>query len=568
VRARLLGALLGAAGTLALGLAAGCGDGGGGAGTAAQTSAPEQGGVVVVGHDQAPETLNGMLLAGNTLVTRQSISPVVGEHMLTLTPDFRYVPVLAESVPNEADGTLTRNPFTVTFRIRKNAAWSDGTPVTSADMVFTWKTIMDPDNAVAGRTGWDLIDRIETPDARTFTVVFTRPYAPWKDLFSPSGGATSQLLPKHVLEGKDFDTVWTRGRGMIGTGPFLIDSYSPRRRLVLVRNPRYWNRAASRGGPHIDRIVHVYLKDSTTQEVQFETGEVNMINPLDFGVRRRLAELPHVRVEHPPGVAWEQLSFNLSDPLMRDVNVRRAICYAIDRSELIRLSTRGETFPLDSFLVPQQQPYYTPAWKRYEPDPAKVEQALAASGYTRNADGVFEKDGRELTVELSTIAGNETRKQNLRLIAAQLERVGIRARIRIAADFFDTSGPLLTGRYQIGEFAFSATADPSSTGIFRSDQVPAQKNGFAGQNTYFLRDPELDRLLDASDAQLDEGRRAELMRRIQERLADRAVLLPLYQFPEILAYPDNLHEVLVNPTQVSHYDQVQNWFFSGGRASR
>jgi peptide/nickel transport system substrate-binding protein len=491
--------------------------------------------------------------------------PVQCENMLTYTVDRGYVPVLAERVPSARDGSLTTDPFSVTFRIRRRAAWSDGVPVTSADAVFTWRTMMDPANGVASRAGWDQIATIRIDAPKRFTVVFRRPYAPWKDLFSPSGGGV--LLPRHALAGQDFDRVWHRG-GIIGTGPYVISSYTPGQRLVLTPSPRYWNRAGSGGGPFVARIVSVYLGDSATQRVQFEGGEVNFVNPPDFTLIPRFRALPRTTVEAPPAVTWEHLEFNVEDPVLRDVEVRRAIAAAVDRRELIDVSTRGQALPLESFLVPEQRPYFRPSWTGVGPDLAAVERHMRAAGYRKDGAGVYARDGRQLTVEVVAIAGNQTRRNNLTLMRAQLERAGIRMQPRLVANLFAADGPLYTGRYQIAELAYAASADPSVTSLLHGDQVPTPRNRYSGQNTFRIADPELDRLLAASDRAVDVGRRAALMHRVQDRVRDRMVLLPLYQWREFVAYPDNLRGVRVNTTQVSHTDFTQGWWFVGGRAAR
>ena len=145
--------------------------------------------------------------------------------MLTYTSDFpvRAGP-RARRCLTPRDGTLTDRPFAVTLpHPAAGGAWSDGVPVTSADAVFTWRTMLDPANRVASRTPWDRVATIRVGGPRRFTVVFKAPYAAWRDLFSPSGG--NVLLPRHALSGRDFNTVWNRG-GVIGTGP----SSSPRTR--------------------------------------------------------------------------------------------------------------------------------------------------------------------------------------------------------------------------------------------------------------------------------------------------------------------------------------------------
>jgi peptide/nickel transport system substrate-binding protein len=169
---------------------------------------PSSGGTIIDAEDQSPPILN-VLLADGATVTAQRIVSNVLQNLLTADQTGAYVPQLAERVPQGDD--IRQGPLRVTFHLRPGARWSDGPPVTSADVVFTWRTMMDPDNQVASRAGWDQITAIRAgrtasgeacPAQTCFTVAFRGDYAPWRDVFSVSGGY--YVLPRHVLRGEDF----------------------------------------------------------------------------------------------------------------------------------------------------------------------------------------------------------------------------------------------------------------------------------------------------------------------------------------------------------------------------
>lgn len=530
-----------------------------GAGSAMAVS----GNIVVDGEDQQPESLNSVTLGGATVVTNRLTCPVQCENLLGLTKDFKYVPVLAEAVPSQSNGGVKTSPrFTVTFKIKAAAAWSDKTPVTSEDVKFTFETQMNPAWKIASRSGWDQIARVETPDPKTAVVVFKRPYAPWRDLYSPSGGG--RLLPAHILKGKDFNTYWNDDPSvLIGTGPYIIKSYKSDESAVLVPNPNYWKGTK----PAVDQIVFTFLKSTQGQDVAYQNGEINLFNTPAFALVPTLKKFKDTRVQNPPGVTWEHLQFNNQDPVMKDVNVRKAVAYAINPGELIKLSAANQVFNLDSMLVPQQAPFFKPSWKNVNRNPAKVAQFMKAAGYAKNSKGRYAKNGKELVIRFVTISGNATREGNFKRMKAQLESVGIGFDGKFDDNFFDANGSLNTGNFQVAELAFSASSDPGQTLIFRSNYIPTKKSP-AGQNTFRYASKTLDKLLDASDQAVDVGKRVSLMKQVQDYVANNMVMLPLYQRPEVTVHAANLNNLVVNPTQVGYTDGTDLWNYTGGRAVR
>ncbi len=521
---------------------------------------------VIIGEDQDLPTLNSIAFGGNQASVNRITCPIQCENLLGLSNKFQYTAVLATRVPSGKDITVSPK-FTVTFHIRPDAKWSDGQPVTSKDVKFTWQKQLDKKFKVASRSGWEEITDIKTPDAKTATLVFKRVFVPWRDIFNPSGGA--RLLPEHILKGKDLNTVWTNPdpKVFIGTGPFLLKQYIKGQRVILERNKNYWNKKAQ---PKIDTIVDQILKTTTSQAVQLKSKEVNFIESGAFGqALLDLKSIKNVKVDSVPSLTWEHLAFNFSDPVVGDVHVRRAISYALNPAEIIKTSTLGTTRPLFSFLIPEQAPFYKPSWNRYKPDPAKVDSELKAAGYAKN-NGFYEKNGQPLTITFTTIAGNKTRETNFQLIKAQLEANGIKFGDPVFSPpdvLFGPTGPLNTGTYQVAEFAFQGSSDPSPTQLFGSAYIPTAASP-SGQNVYHINDPNLDKLLAAQDKEISVAKRVVLEQKIQDLMADRDYVFPLYQRPQVDAYASNLNGAVNNPSQIGGTDGAQNWFYTGGKAIR
>jgi peptide/nickel transport system substrate-binding protein len=184
-----------------------------------------EGGTVLFGDEQEPTILNGLLLDGNSLVTSKVFNQVFpGAYVIQ--PDFSMEPWLLDG-----EAEITEEPFSVTYTIRDDADWSDGTPITSDDFVFTFETIMSEEYAdqITSTNGYDLITDYEVVDEKTVTFNYEEPFGPWQLLFP-------NVLPAHVLEDEDFLTVMNDEIPEISGGPFMFDSWDRGTQLRLVRN--------------------------------------------------------------------------------------------------------------------------------------------------------------------------------------------------------------------------------------------------------------------------------------------------------------------------------------------
>lgn len=521
-----------------------------------------RGGTLVVAEDQTPPILNPLLADGAT-VTGQRIASNILQGLLTVDDEGEYVPQLAEAVPSGED--VAADPLRVTFRIRPEARWSDGPPVTGADVAFTWRTIMDPANQVASRSGWDRIAAItpgetaggeQCDPATCLTVAFDGDYAPWREVFSVS--ASGYVLPQHVLEGENFNTAWNDG-GIVGSGPFTLESYQPRVRAVLAADPDWWGAADTGGGPFLERMVIDFLDTSGAAITALRQGQAQLTSPPpDPALIGRARDLDGVEVQAVPSVFFEHIALNTQRAPLDDVRVRRALTLAIDRAQITDVLLEGTAPVLQSPLRPFQLGY-EPTFERYGHDPAAAAALLEEAGWRRGPDGIFARDGEQLEIPLVTTSEGELRPSTARLIAEQAEQAGIRVVPRpLPPD--RVFGPVLSsGDYAAVMFATGGPVDPSLTSLLASDQIPSEENGFAGQNVYRWSDPEADRLMRLSDRQIDTGARAATLGRLQAIVAEQVPLIPLYQQPNTVAYSTALTGVRQNPSTAEVFWNSGEW---------
>ncbi len=295
-------------------------------GTADQAAELQQGGTVTFAGGGDPTGFNPNTSKDNGTEVQNVIANVYPSV-------FRTHPDLSVRLDSELmDGAelTAEQPQTVTYRIRGDAVWSDGTPISADDFVYFWEqqngTIKD--NDVASTVGYQDIGSVTgSADGKTVTVRFDRPFADWQALFF-------DLLPSHYVQRQPggWNTGLDRRPERIPSGgPFRITRHDRDKSLTLERNPRYWGRPA-----HLDRIIMRVLPDAEAQANAMINGEVDVIYPRpQVDLVRRVQGLPGVASQVQFGLSFEHLTFNLRHPILQDLAVREAIALAIDREQLL-----------------------------------------------------------------------------------------------------------------------------------------------------------------------------------------------------------------------------------------
>jgi peptide/nickel transport system substrate-binding protein len=502
---------------------AGCGGGGGG-----QQGGGGQGNSIVTGIDQEPAVLNRMLSEGQLAVTNDTTAGIV-EPVIAIQPDLSYEPVLAEAMPE----LVSEDPMILEYRLREGLTWSDGEPLTSEDARWTFEQIMNPDNNIFSREGWQDISEFKTPDERTVRITFETPYAPWTDLL----GDNFPIVPKHVYKGRDFNNALNNE--IVGSGPFKFKEWKKGESLTVERNESYWGEKAK-----LDSVTYRFITDTNTLITSLQAGEVQFINPPpDIGLQEKLEGVEGAEVAiGKASVIWEAIHFQTEN--IPNLKMRQAIAYGINRQQILDQILQGAVGPLESVLMPQQDPYYTPAWEIYTYDPDRARQLVNEA----------RAEGASTTVEFSTTSDNALRETLQEIVQQQLKDVGITIQINNESATTYFSKTTVDGNFEMGEWAWLATPDPSLTSLFSANQIPPK-----GENYYRYRNEQATQWMEESDQTLDEARRAQLLQQAQEQMAEDLPILPMYQRPQFTAYSENLTGVEPNPSLAGPYWNMGKW---------
>ena len=515
----------GLAATVLLGTAAcggggtsGTGGGGGGGGS----------NILVTGLDQEPAVLNRMLSEGQLQVTNDTTAGIY-ESPLAIQPDLSYAPELADGMPE----LVSEDPQVVEYKLKKGLTFSDGKPLTSADARFTFDAIMNPDNNIVTREGWQDIGKFETPDDRTVRMTFDRPYSAWIDLLSNNW----PILPKHVYEGKDFNEALNDE--VIASGPFKFESWKKGQELTVERNENYWGKK-----PALESVTYRFITDTNTLITSLQSAEVQFINPPpDIGLKEKLDALEDTTVEVATGgVIWEALHFQTEN--VPDLRIRQAIAYGTNRQQILDKILKGVVDPLESVLMPEQAPYYTPAWERYTYDPDRARQLVKEA----------KAEGASTTISFSTTTDNALRETLQEIAQQQLKDVGLTIEINNESATTYFSKTTVNGDFDVGEWAWLTTPDPSLTSLFSGNHIPPD-----GENYYRYKNDQVTEWVEEADRTLDKAQRAKLLKQAQEQMAADLPVFPLYQRPVYTAFTPSLKGVVPNPSLAGVYWNMGEW---------
>jgi peptide/nickel transport system substrate-binding protein len=522
----------------------------GGAGAAA----PTRGGSVAFFAGPEPSCLNPFGPCGlNPLFLG-----LVLEGALKVGPDLRFRPNLVSRVE-----IVSRRPFTLVYRIRPEARWSDGVPVTSDDFAFTFRVFRD--HPLTGPGSADLrplyrtIRRVEQPGPKTVRVVFRERLADWRLLFGT-------ILPRHALAGEDITSVWRNrvdnprtGRA-IGSGPFLVGGWERGRQVTLVRNPRYW-----RGRPaYLDRLLMRFsdgvppdqrnAADATRTRHVDVWGEGSII---DAEVLARLRRLPGVTVRTGlvPGVEHLALRVGPGGPaVLRDRRVRQALAYGLDRNALARASVGDSRMKADSAIFAQNTRFYRPNWSSYRRNPARARQLLEQAGCRLGPDRIYVCGGERLRLRFLTTAGVPRRARTLELAKEQLAAVGIDVQPTYAAPNI-VFGTILPG----GRFDVALIHTFTSLGFVYRQYLCGDDFNLSG---YCSRQTNRDLL--QAEVILDERQRARVLHAADAKLTVDVPVIPLYTLPFTTAHRTSIRGVVPHP--FLPYWNAGSWWLAGRTA--
>ncbi len=456
-----------AAALLALALPlAGCTKNGG---TAGQRHSWTHAGLLRIAVSEEPKNLNP-LLAGTTI--EGFIDRLMFEPLLSADPNGNAVPMLAKTVPTQANGGISRDGLTIRYRLRRDARWSDGVAVTARDVVWSFEAIENPNNDAVSRHGYDDVRSIDTPDPYTVVVHLKRRFSPFVDTFFAESDQPYDIVPAHVLaKYPDINHIPFDAQPIVSDGPFRFVRWERGDRILLDANKNFFE-----GVPGLRRVQIEFVPD--------ENSEINLLrtHAVDYFYQPTIQTYPSLRALPDARIVWVNMNgfngieMNLSRPALADVRVRRAIAAAIDKAALARQLTYGQETTATEDL-PNWMWAFDPLVRSVRFDPAEAKALLATAGWMPDATGLMRKNGRPLELLLATSAESAADRSASLLVQAALREIGIAVNVKVYPQDIlfapqGMGGIQHGGKFDLLMYRWYAGIDPDDSSQFTCNNFP------------------------------------------------------------------------------------------------
>lgn len=482
---------------------------------------PKRGGTLVIISSQVPRHFNPAVQSG---IATMAPGAQIFATLTRADADWNIKPYLATS------WTASDGGKTVTFKLRTDAKFHDGKPVTSADVKFSIET---QKKFHPFKTSLAPVSAVETPDAHTVVVKLSHPHPALTLAMSTS---IVPIIPKHIYgDGTDPKKHPRNSKNVVGSGAYIMKEYKRGQYILLERNPNYF----LKGKPYLDRIIYKIVRDSAGRVIAMERGEGQLFPFMsDVASIARLKKNDNLVVTDKgyAGIGpntW--LAFNTKNGPTADVRVRRAIAYAIDRKFITQKLHQGVSTASTGPIVPGS-PFYTKDVETYELNLKKAEELLEAAGHKKKADGTR----LELTIDYLP-AVPDVQLRIAEYARAQLKKIGIKVTIRNAPDFPTWARRIASWNFQMTMDLPFNWGDPV-IGVHRS-YLCNNVRKVIWSNTQQYCNPKVDKILEAAGKEPDQAKRRALYVEFQKILAQD---LPVYWI-SVLPYHTAYSKKVGNP---------------------
>jgi peptide/nickel transport system substrate-binding protein len=501
------------------------------------------GGVLVVLADREPDQLNPLTFSSN---------PAYQAVQLMFRPLARRDSTLSGYAPDLARTWQLVDDSTLVIIIRDDVSWHDGVRVTADDVVFTIERQRDPATASPRQADVAAVTRVEARDSVTVEVVLNR-----TGLYTTNALLEVVTVPRHLLA--DVPAAELRNapfsRTPTGNGFYRFGGWLAGQRLTLDVNAQKPDGRAA-----IDRIIMRFVPEMNAAVTQLLAGQGDLIAKLPPEQKPRMEQAANVRVHSGPRVRPAWIAWNTRRPPLDDVRVRRALLMAVDRDALARglFGDVGEAAPSP---IPHVLREHSPGVRPVPYDPDGARRLLDDAGWRdTDGDGLLDRAGRPLRIEVDFISTDPARRDVLVAIQSMLRRIGV----DLAPRAYESS--TWVQRLRDGSFTGSfwgwgwgpGVMGSNAEMIFHSRSIPPDGPNFAAASN-----PRIDRLIDEVLVVNDTARARAIWTELEQLMIDDAVYAPIYMDPELFAVHERFRNVRFRG--IEWFEDVPYWHIEPGQ---
>ncbi|WP_309051284.1 ABC transporter substrate-binding protein [Streptomyces sp.] len=366
-------------------------------GPAGGTGGPKDSAVVGIAYE--PETLSPLLGYGKDGNSK------IFDGLLAFDADMKLRPALAAKLPHISDGGLT-----YTYTLRDGVTFSDGVPFTAKDVVFTYRTILDPRTNNPSRTELDALKSVEAVGDDTVVFRLKYPYAPFAER------TVHAIAPEHVAAKQDVNTGAFTTKP-IGTGPYVLTGWSKGEKLTFKANPSYWN-----GAPAVKKFTMAIIKDDDVRATRLRAGDLDgaILPPnLAAGFAADKGKKTYAAKTYD----YRTVTLPTHHPVTGDTAVRRALDIAVDRQAMVDKILEGAGKPAYG-PVPTDSPWFARGTERRH-DLAGAAKILDEAGWKPGPDGIRVRNGVRASFPLWYLSGDKLRQDHALAYASDAKKAGV-----------------------------------------------------------------------------------------------------------------------------------------------
>ncbi len=528
-----------------------------------------------IGITQEFENFNPLI---STMAATIYMSYLITRNFIYISPDGKWLPQLVKSIPSLENGEAKiiekdgKKHLQVIWELIDNAKWGDGKPMTCDDLKFSWEVGLNENVSVGSRDAYQDILSINWDEKTPKKCVVLHNKIKWdffRNMITP--------MPRHIeqavmdkfgkqKQGYDHNSEYYKNPTNPGlyNGPYVVSELKLGSHIAFSPNPYFYGPQ-----PKIKKVIFKLVTNTSTLEANLQSGTIDMVCPIGFAFDQALSfekkikadKLPF-KILFKPGLTYEHIDFDMENPILKDIRVRQAMIYAINRQELTQALFEGKQKPAIHRIAPID------AW--YTDDPKKIKlypylkrdasKLLREAGWKMEKDGFLHKDGQKLSLQFMTNAGDRARETVQVFLQSQWKAVGIEVLIKNepARVFFgETAKKRKFGG--LAMYAWTSAPEQNPRSGLHSTNIPSEKNSYSGQNLMAWVNHDVDTLIDQLDVEFNPKKRIEMIHKILKAYTEDAPVIPLYYRSEIAVIPSNLNGYKLAGHRSYETNEIETW---------
>ena len=532
--------------------------------------------VLNIGLTQEFENMNPII---KTMLATTWIYAAVGRTLNTIDQHGKWIPQLVKTIPSMENKQAVfftdkgKKKIRAHWEIKESAKWGDGTPVTGHDVEFSWKVAQSKNVTVGEVETYSQVEKIiiDKKNPKKFTFIYDKTRYDFNQLGS------FNIVPKHLeepifkkygakKEGYEKNSLYTTNPTNPGlfNGPYVIKEIKLGSHIILEKNKHFYGKQAK-----INKIILKLIPSTGTLEANLRSGNIDMISVLGFTLdqainfdkKAKKERLPY-NVNFKQGLVYEHIDLNMDNPLLKDINVRKALVHAINRDKLTKALFEGKQKPAVHNIAPID-PWYTNSSKDivlYKASKRKAKKLLDKAGWKLGKDGYRYKNGKKLTFQLMTTSGNKIRELVEQYLQNEWKNVGIEITIKNEPPRVYFGQTTHKRKFPaMAMYAWISSPENSPKSTFHSKNIPSDKNGWSGQNYPGWVNKKVDALLDKIEVEFDSKKRKSIVKKFLWHYTNDVPVIPLYYRSDISVTPKNMSGYALTGHQFTSTNHIETW---------